>query len=154
MTTCYLDASALIKRYVKEAGTTWVRGITAAADNTILTARITMVEVYSAMARRRREGSVPPADCIVAAQAFTEHSQTEYEFVELDVEVVNLARIALDRYPLRANDAIQLASALLANTALISATLPPLLFISSDERLNAAAADEGLAVDNPNLHAA
>ena len=27
MTTCYLDSSALSKRYVEEAGTPWLRGI-------------------------------------------------------------------------------------------------------------------------------
>lgn len=72
MTTYYLDASALIKRYVHEAGTEWVRAaVASAAGHTLLTARITMVEVYSALARRRREGSVPSADCALAAQAFT-----------------------------------------------------------------------------------
>ena len=153
MTTWYFDASALSKRYVEEPGTDWVRGLTAsAADNTILTARITMVEVYSALARRRREGSVPDADCLVAAQAFTQHCTTEYELVELDEAAVKLARDLLDRHSLRANDAIQLASALIAETVLIAAGLPHLMFISSDQRLNAAAAGEGLKVDNPNEH--
>ena len=139
MTTCYFDSSALSKRYVEEAGTAWVRGLTApTAGNTVLSARITMVEVYSALARRRREGSV--------------HSATEYEFVELSVEAVSLARGLLDRHSLRANDAVQLASALIADAALIDAGLAPLLFISSDERLNSAAEREGLAVDNPNSH--
>jgi len=59
MTTYYLDTSALSKRYVQEIGTAWVRALVApAAGHTLLTARITMVEVYSALARRRREGSV------------------------------------------------------------------------------------------------
>jgi len=68
------------------------------------------------------------------------------------MNIVLLARDLLDRHPLRAYDAVQLASAIVANQALIAANLPPLVFVSADDRLNAVAATEGLAVDNPNLH--
>lgn len=75
MTAYYLDASALSKRYVQETGTAWVRAlVTPAAGHALLTARITMVEIYSVLARRKREGSVPAADCDVAVRAFTNHS--------------------------------------------------------------------------------
>jgi hypothetical protein len=110
------------------------------------------VEVYSALARRKREESVPPADCAIATQAFAAHCATEYEFVELDLNVVNLACGLLDRYPLRAYDAVQLASATVANQALDAAHLAGLVFLSADDRLNTIAAAEGLAVDNPNHH--
>jgi uncharacterized protein len=153
MTTYYVDASALIKRYVQETGTAWLRILVAPlAGHTLLTARMTMVEVYSALARRRREGSVPAADCALAAQAFAAHSTTDYDFVELDLNVVALARDLLERHPLRAYDAVQLASALIANQALQTAQLLSLIFISADERLNTAATAEGLSFDNPNLH--
>jgi len=153
MTTYYLDTSALSKRYVQETGTAWVRAlISPATGHTLLTARITMVEIYSALARRKREGSVSAADCDIAAQAFTAHSATEYEFVELDLGVVALARDLLERHPLHAYDAVQLASALVANQALQAARLTPLVFLSADNRLNAAATAEGLIVDNPNAH--
>ena len=153
MTTYYLDTSALCKQYVQETGTAWVRALVApASGRTLLTARITMVEIYSALARRRREGSVPVADCMIAAQAFTAHSATEYEFIELDLSIVILARDLLERYPLRAYDAVQLTSALIANQALDAAHLAALVFISADDRLNAIAVAEGLTVDNPNLH--
>lgn len=58
----------------------------------------------------------------------------------------------IDRHPLRAYDAVQLASALRASRALQAARLPPLLFLSADDRLTAAATHEGLATDNPNAH--
>jgi predicted nucleic acid-binding protein len=153
VTTYYLDTSTLSKRYVQETGTTWVRALTdPTAEHTLLTARITMIEMYSALARRKREGSVPAADCDVAAQAFTAHSATEYDFVELDMGIVTLARDLLNSHPLRAYDAVQLASALVANRALQAVNLPPLVFLSADNRLNAAAAAEGLVVDNPNTY--
>ncbi len=153
MTTYYLDTSALSKRYVQETGTSWIRSLVApSAGHILLTARITMVEIYSALARRRREGSVPVTDCDIASQAFTTHSATEYEFVELDLGVVTLARDLLEHHPLRAYDAVQLASALIANQVLQAASLAPLVFLSADDRLNEAAAAEGLTVDNPNTH--
>ncbi len=153
MTTYYLDTSALIKRYVQETGTNWVRTLVVpTAGHALLTARITMVEVYSALARRRREGSVPFADCAIAVQAFAAHSATDYDFVELDLSIVTLARDLLEQHPLRAYDAVQLASALFANQALETAELPLLVFLSADESLNAVAAAKGLQIDNPNLH--
>jgi hypothetical protein len=44
------------------------------------------------------------------------------------------------------------ASALIANRALQAAKMAPLVFLSADDRLNAAAKAEGLPVDNPNTH--
>jgi predicted nucleic acid-binding protein len=153
MTTYYLDTSALSKRYVEEVGTAWIRRLTdPAAGHTLLTSRITMVEIYSALARRKREGSVPSADCNIAAQAFAAHSNTDYEFVELDLNVVTITREVLEQHALRAYDAVQLASAVRSNRVLQASNLSPLVFVSADDRLNAAAAAEGLTVDNPNAH--
>jgi hypothetical protein len=65
----YRDTSALGKRYVSEIGSAWVRALTApAAGHALVTARITMAEMYSVLARRKREGSVPAAACAIAAR--------------------------------------------------------------------------------------
>lgn len=153
MTHYYLDTSALSKRYVQEAGTEWVRDLAAPdAGNLLLTARITMVEFYSALARRRREGAVPTNAIRVAARAFTKHSASEYDFVELTMEVVQVARELLERHPLRAYDAVQLASALVANQVLSANGLSSLIFVSADARLNRAADAESFLIDDPNEH--
>jgi predicted nucleic acid-binding protein len=152
-TAYYLDTSALCKRYVSEIGSAWIRALTApTAGHALITARITMAEMYSVLARRKREGSVPAAACVVAAQGFTLHSATEYKFIELDGTIINRARDLLDRYPLRAYDSVQLASALVANQALLLRKLPPLTFVSADDRLIKVATAERLATENPNLH--
>ena len=53
-TAYFVDSSALVKRYVLETGTAWVRGITRRRSSTdIFIALITAVEVTSAIARRR-----------------------------------------------------------------------------------------------------
>jgi predicted nucleic acid-binding protein len=66
--------------------------------------------------------------------------------------VIDLACRLLERYPLRAYDATQLATALGAQAFLAEKKYPSLTFLSGDERLNDAARAEGLAVDNPSQH--
>jgi predicted nucleic acid-binding protein len=61
MTTYYLDTSALSKRYVQEVGTAWVRALVVpTAGHTLLTARITMVEIYQ-RAGASQTGRVGPS---------------------------------------------------------------------------------------------
>jgi len=53
------DSSGLIKRYVDEVGSDWVRAIVdPSSANIISIADITRVEVTSALARRAREGVI------------------------------------------------------------------------------------------------
>jgi predicted nucleic acid-binding protein len=56
----FVDSSALVKRYVREDGTGWVRRLTRRSSSTVIyIARITAVEVTSAVARRRRGRTLP-----------------------------------------------------------------------------------------------
>jgi predicted nucleic acid-binding protein len=68
------------------------------------------------------------------------------------VAVVDLACVLLERHPLRAFDAIHLATALTAQQFLTREGYPALVFISADDRLIRAAGAEGLLTDNPNQH--
>ena len=55
MAAYFVDSSALVKRYVQEAGTRRVRSLTRRNPlNRIYLARITAVEVTAAVARRRK----------------------------------------------------------------------------------------------------
>lgn len=153
MPVLYLDASALIKRYVLEAGSIWMAAFAFdSPDAVLITSRLTMVEARSALARRRREANISAQDHADAIAALNEDSFVLYRFIELEAPVIALAGELLDRHPLRTNDAIQLASALLANRALVNAGLEALTFLSADDRLLAIARAEKLAVDNPNSH--
>jgi predicted nucleic acid-binding protein len=153
MNIYYFDTSALIKRYVQETGTSWVLGVVATKPRCLLlTARITVVETHSALARRRRERSVSSEALDVAVREFSADTASEYEFVELDPNLVAVARDLVERYPLRAYDAVQLASAIIANRALHAAHRSSLTFVSADDRLVKVAAAEGMPVDNPNEH--
>lgn len=53
---------------------------------------------------------------------------------------------------LRGYDAVQLGAAVELHVLREAAGLPPLVFVSADQPLNAAAASEGLVVDDPNRH--
>jgi len=57
-----------------------------------------------------------------------------------------------EAHGLRGYDAVQLAAALELNMLYKAGGLPPILFISADTQLNAAAITEGLLVDDPNTH--
>ncbi|MCA9972144.1 MAG: type II toxin-antitoxin system VapC family toxin [Anaerolineales bacterium] len=154
MTTYYFDTSGLIKRYVTETGSGWVwRLFSPEFDHFFLTSRLTMPEIYSALARRLREGSVSAAAYSSNLQVFQRDSTTTYRYIELTMDVVNLSRDLLAQHALRASDAVQLASALGANRLLVTGGLAPLVFVAADERLLAVARAEGMAGENPNDYA-
>jgi hypothetical protein len=149
----YFDTSALIKRYVAESGSDWLEAeVFGPGDVLALTSRVTMVEIWSALARRRREASISSEHHAELLDAFREDCLIRYRFVDFEEAVVEFARQLLDRHPLRAYDAVQLASALVAGRTLDDASLPLPTFVSADEHLLEAARAEGLPTDNPNLH--
>ena len=149
----FLDSSALVKRYVTEKGSAWIRALTApSARNPLIIARITWVEVLSALARRQREGSLTPGDVAQAVQAFRYDLDMQYQVTELDPALAGAAGELVTKHPLRAYDAVQLASALRVQLGLAQAQAPALTFLTADDRLIAVAQAEGLLTDNPNHH--
>jgi predicted nucleic acid-binding protein len=106
----------------------------------LATSRITEVEVASALARRCREGALPSAERDRAVAAL-HRDLTRMHVVELSPEVVSRVVALLCRLPLRAADAVQLASCLELRHRLEAACL----FVCCDDRLLAAARQEGLA---------
>lgn len=131
----FLDASALVKAYVREAGTEEVRKL---LRRTLAASAISLVEVTSALRRRAREGglSQPHADLAAAA---VKADLREMWVVEVRRPVLDLAADLVGRHPLRAYDAVQLASALtLAKRA------GAVTFVCSDTVLLEAAQGEDL----------
>lgn len=153
MSFYFLDTSALIKHYVNEVGSPWLEAtVFQPTGNMLLLSRITVVEMRSALARRKREASIGPQDHADALSALHEDCLTRYRFVELETPVVDLAGELLDRYVLRAYDAVQLASALAVNRLLTDANLASPIFVCADKGLLAAAEAAEMQVDNPHLH--
>jgi len=80
----FLESSALVKRYVGEAGTGWVRTLTRSSETRrIYVARITAVEVTAAVARHRREKTVTPAKASSILFRLRKHFAGRYRVVEI-----------------------------------------------------------------------
>ncbi len=153
MAVYFFDSSAIVKRYVRETGARWVSSIIdPAAGNEIYLARITGVEVVSALVRRGREGTMSERDMAAALIQFRKDFAGEYQALEMTASVLGRAMSLAEAHALRGYDAVQLAAALEVNNFCLAAELPPCAIISADEALNIAAAAEGLTVDNPNTH--
>jgi predicted nucleic acid-binding protein len=152
MTTYYLDTSALVKRYIDEAGSDWVRTTLSQSPlPSVILVNLAIVEMTSALARRRREGLLTPAEYAQIQDAFRSDCLNEYRIVAAVDGIIGEANRLLERHPLRAYDAVHLATAIVANRHLLADGLAPLVFLSADDCLNDAASAEEIAVHNPNL---
>src|SRR6266568_5448339 len=149
----YVDTSALVKRYVAEVGSAWVRRLLAhPAQYVIYTAALSQVEVISALQRRVRDGSLAEAQAQRLAHRVTVHFAQRYQVVALTQGIVDQACVGLQTHPLRAADAIHLACALTIRRITQEQGLPPPSFVVADTALLTAATAEGLTVDNPLPH--
>jgi predicted nucleic acid-binding protein len=153
MAAFYGDSSALVKQYIREVGSARMIALTApAADNRIYTALVTGAEIVTAIARRLRMGSIPATDATAEITAFRNQFHVQYGIVPVTDHVLERAMDLAEGHGLRGFDAIQLSCALMTRDRLASRRTPTLTFLSADSSLNAAAAAEGLAVENPNAH--
>lgn len=140
----YLDTSALVKKYVREEGTSLVRRLMEEADHTF-TSKIAYAEALAAFARRYREGDLSRDRYRKVVRSF-ERDWQGFAQVEVSDEILWGTRDVIRRHPLRGADAIHLSSALWVFRALRK----PLQFISSDGRLLEAARIERLNTLMPN----
>ena len=147
----FLDTSALVKRYVPELGSNWIQSITVpAAGNFLTISQITWVEVCSAFARRQREGSLSVDEVDQLMGDFRTDFDNQYDVLEVDRTLIETAGALVMQNPLRAYDAVQLASALRVQSTLILIPETQLVFVSADNRLLDIAQSAGLTIDNPN----
>jgi hypothetical protein len=149
----YLDTSAIAKRYIFETGTSWIFQLFDAVPSHILFAsKITHVEVVSAIARRRRERSIPSGVFEGGLIRFQDDLRNRFSVISIDDSVIESAALLARLHALRSYDAVQLASALSVQRERRKYYLPSITFVSADEELNKIAQIEGLPVDNPNDH--
>ena len=151
MAVYFLDSSALVKRYIREVGTDWVASLFSPnLGNDCFVAAIAGVEIISAITRRARSGSIKTADAPLACAQFKQDFQATYQIIEITEEIINLGMSLAEAKGLRGYDAVQLAAGYAVNALCLTSGLPPLIFVSADNELNAAASSEGLIVENPN----
>lgn len=135
----YLDASALVKRYVTEPGSEAVAALTGAGDVVVGTAAISRAEVSAALGKAVRLGMLSPDDGRAALGAF----RSEWpDLVRLRITeaVVGRADHLSWTHGLRGYDAVHLAAALLWQEALEA----PVVVATFDRELARAAREAGL----------
>lgn len=153
MTTYYLDTSALVKRYLVEQGTTWIRQLSdPLVRNTIIISEVTLVEAAAALAARYRGGFIDLIERDAAVDLLLRHADTEYILVPLGRTTIDRALALTQQHRLRGYDAVQLATALIVHAQYCAAGVPIMTFLSADNDLITAARAEGVIADNPNLY--
>lgn len=113
MSIYFADTSAFAKRYIPEIGSAWVQGwIDPKAGNLIVISALGTVEFISLLARRNREGTVSVDHFNKLKSDFLFHAVRQYRVMAMTPRLLAEARELINRHPLRALDAIQLASAM------------------------------------------
>jgi predicted nucleic acid-binding protein len=138
----YLDTSALIKRFVNEKGSPLVQSLVRQRDP-VATAKVAYAEIFAGLARKLREGNIPRILHALACRQF-ERDWQAYIRVELQDDILFLARDLIHRHPLRGFDAVHLASALSLKNSLGE----DVTFAAADKRLLQAAMAERLKALN------
>ena len=133
----YFDASALVKGYVEEADSRLMRRLM--ARGSAATNRVSFVEVASALGPLGRESRLSEGQRSTALATLTADAASVL-VVELTGEIVSRAQALTQKHPLRANDAIQLASCLYLRDTVEQR----IKLVSFDDRLNTAAGLEGV----------
>jgi predicted nucleic acid-binding protein len=135
----YFDTSALAKRYVRERGSSKVRRLL--SSDIAATSRLSQVEIVSALMRRSREGALSEARRETVLSAL-DVDLSAMLVVEVSSAIVARANGLLRAHPLRAGDAIQLASCLHLRDELQE----DVTLVAFDDRLALAARKERIAL--------
>ena len=137
----FWDASAVVPLCFEQGGSTAVETI-ARMDPVLVVWWGTAVECVSALARLRRMDGLPPAAMQQTMAVLARLRSGWMEILPTDA-VRDRAQALLQAHPLRAADALQLAA------ALVWASDQPadMVMVTLDERLAAAAREEGFVVE-------
>ena len=156
MPVYYLEPSALVKYYVTEPGSVWVRQLIDDAENVLVSAELTIAEVAAALAIIARVGRISRRQRHLLWERCQRDFLRRYELLPTHRTIINRATALCMRHPLRGFDAIHLASGLQLQETLAqqedNGQALASTYITSDDRLVAAARAEGLPVDNPFWH--
>lgn len=132
----FWDTSALIPLMLEEPKTGVMRRLLA-DDPHILTSAFTVIEIASAIWRRRHAGELSIAAHHDADRQFADLSNVWTE-LPVSTDVIQATLSVLSRHPLRAGDAVQLGTAMVA-----SGDARDIAIVTLDKAFIAAARSEG-----------
>jgi predicted nucleic acid-binding protein len=107
----YLDASALVKRYIQEMDSDKVNAWIDAAEM-VVTGLITRVEVAAAIARVGRMNLITPEEALIALRLFRSEWES-FQRLPINENTVMRGDVLAYEHNLRGYDAIHLACALI-----------------------------------------
>lgn len=142
----YVDTSALLKRYIVENGSAWVRATLHSPETDIIVSQLTLVEGVAALARRAKGGAFRPGDAARIIQQLKADFQQQFLVINVNSQLIEKAVDLAQQRALRGYDALQLATALMVRTLVVPEEVT---FVAADDELNAAAVLEGLPSINP-----
>lgn len=145
MAVLWFDSSSLVRRYdVDEPGSELVIALCTSVENQIYLSSLARLELVSAFQRKRHEGVFTPERLERVWRTYQNHERDVYQLIGISNQVLARAEELLrNRHPLRAADAIHVASALELRAG---GGVPGLRFVTADRRQANAAEAEGLAV--------
>jgi predicted nucleic acid-binding protein len=133
MSVLYLDTSALVKRYIQETGTDWVSKLThPSVGHDLFLARLAGPELIAAVTRRARGGHIPGEEALRAITNFRADLQGQYNVIEFDETIADLAMALAEKHGMRGYDAVHLATALQLQKIHELIEDSPLIFVSAD----------------------
>lgn len=137
---CFIDTSALVKRFIQEAGSDLVDELMDSADEIYVSA-ITRIESNSAISRLLREKSLSRSEY----DRIKIELDTDFPFfilVDFSEELEKVAIELVERRRLKTLDSIQLASCLSVKGKID-------WLITCDNKMEMAASEEGMKIINP-----
>ncbi len=145
MIVYYLAASAWVKRYYQEIGTSWLQDLFA-QNPTFACATLGVIEVTATLARKGKAGQLTST---ALAQKIQE-LETDWQYfiqIQLTEAVVDQAKKFATHLALRGADSIHLAAAIQLKTLLDPDD--QLILVSSDQELLVAGQRSGLSTLDP-----
>lgn len=142
----FCDTSAVVKLYHAEIGTDVMDSISGNRDISVIISELTMIEFYSAFAKKLRVGEISQEGRQEGIGNFDKDCRNRFLVRFLDRTVVKTARELIVRhgelFSIRTLDAIQLSACLSEKSD---------CFVCADNNLIKIAQSEGIAVLNPEL---
>jgi predicted nucleic acid-binding protein len=142
--TLYAESSAVLSWLLNEPAAPQVRKLLAAAD-IVVASDLTLIECDRVIVRAAVLGELTEAEA-ADRRAHLSHAASRWHVLRIGPEIVQRARQPFPFEPVRTLDAIHLASALVARSAVAGLAL-----LSLDERIRRAALGLGMSVQPAQL---
>jgi predicted nucleic acid-binding protein len=138
----FFDTSALVKRYHLETGSECINAIFDDQDNVLIVSELAIVEMASALQRKRNRGEITLQAMYDALTYFANDVLGDLIVAGFRSGFIQQAKDLVLQHGLRTLDALQL-------TAVLELRALSPTFVCADTGLRQVASDEGLAILDP-----